>query len=79
MYVFCCSNWFQNQTQGNHRNMGSTKKKLSRKTFPNIPFLRVTTSSRRSLGKVIHGPRPVSGMEAMGTKCHSPTQVDQMW
>lgn len=32
--MFWCSNWFQNQIQGNHQNLGSTKRNLSRKTFP---------------------------------------------
>lgn len=65
--MFCCGNWFRNQKQGNHQNLGSTKRKLSRKNVPSHPVLTILNS--RSLGKGISVGRPGSDP--------SPARVDQ--
>lgn len=74
MCMFCCGNWFQNQKQGNHQNLGSTKRKLSRKTFPHIPFSTATILDGRSLGNGISAGKPGPGLEALGTTCLQPCQ-----
>lgn len=76
MYMFYCSNRFQNQKQGNHQNLRSTKKDSSlEKCSLTPPFSTATIFSRRSLGQVIEWQDLTQGWGSWVPAASSPVRV----